>query len=203
MCTLNEIFNWLLKILSIPSFLSWQIIVLSIFLYLRKPILKMLNEIQSLRYNSIELLFKNHSLKNQFNKLIGVSDSSNLDGIKVLWVDDEPDNNSLLIEYLKGNNAIVIEARNTKDALNYIKNEKFKIVISDMHRSIDGENAGLDLFNKIQEQNKNMYQAIKKYIFCGEYNVQRHKENSDKLGIKITSSGEKLIKLILKDLNNQ
>lgn len=68
-----------------------------------------------------------------------------------------------------------------------------------MYRPIDGERAGLDFFNRINELNYSP--SAKKYIFCGKRNAKIYKGEANEIGVKITSNGNELLKEISKNLN--
>ena len=78
--------------------------------------------------------------------------------VRVLWVDDRPENNALLIESLKSRDADVVEAVSTDEALAELSSDRrgFEIVISDMGREEpNGYNpeAGVDLVRRMREAN--------------------------------------------------
>jgi CheY-like chemotaxis protein len=72
----------------------------------------------------------------------------------VLWVDDHPENNAVLIESLRRSGARVDLARTTRDGLALLSQRRYAIVISDMGRSEEGQDvpdAGLRLLKRVRE----------------------------------------------------
>jgi CheY-like chemotaxis protein len=77
----------------------------------------------------------------------------------ILWVDDNPRNNSFLIESLQSGGFEVVLAVSTADALAKFKAGRFDRVISDMGRTESGQHnaiAGLELTRKIREIDGNV-----------------------------------------------
>lgn len=73
--------------------------------------------------------------------------------LPVLWVDDNPSNNSALILALKAVNIPVSISRSTADAMVQLTTQQFGLVITDLGREESGTyvaNAGLDLLNQLQ-----------------------------------------------------
>lgn len=70
----------------------------------------------------------------------------------VLWVDDTPMNNVYEASVLKRLGANIVAARSTDEAMAFIDNDDFDLIISDVHRVEDGNdnpNAGYDLLDKL------------------------------------------------------
>lgn len=77
----------------------------------------------------------------------------------VLWVDDHPENNALLIEQLQRNAVRVDLARSTSEALAYLRQRRYGAVLSDMGRTESGKNvpdAGMRLLRTVRESGKNI-----------------------------------------------
>lgn len=78
---------------------------------------------------------------------------------RILWVDDQPDNNALEIAQLEGLGYGITLATSTDDALAELergRNKAFSLVISDMGRSERGgfvEDAGLQLLQRMRSAN--------------------------------------------------
>jgi len=70
-------------------------------------------------------------------------------GKSVLWVDDEPDNNTYEREALEALGMKVYFVPTTSEALELIKGNEYDVVISDMSRP-EGKRAGYDLLGKIK-----------------------------------------------------
>lgn len=69
---------------------------------------------------------------------------------KILWVDDNPDNNIYIIDMLARNNIHIELAMTTTEAVNMLSSNKYDMIISDMDRSgiIDDGMTLLDIRNK-------------------------------------------------------
>gem|GEM_PF-3368842 len=67
---------------------------------------------------------------------------------KILWVDDNPNNNSSLIDYLKKASYSVDIVNDNETALNFISKNNYEIIITDIGRDKESAN-GIDLLNKL------------------------------------------------------
>ena len=75
-----------------------------------------------------------------------------LHGLRILWVDDRPGNNSSeMDEFAHMGAAAVATATTTKHALEWLQSEPCDIVISDMARP-DGREAGLELLSALRRR---------------------------------------------------
>ena len=77
----------------------------------------------------------------------------------VLWVDDHPENNALVIEQLQRNAVRVDFAKSTTDALAYLGERKYGAVLSDMNRTengVDVPDAGLRLLRAIRDSGRHI-----------------------------------------------
>lgn len=108
---------------------------------------------------------------------------------RVLWVDDNPKNNSFLVASLEERGVQVDIALTTNDGLALFKKYRFDAVISDMGRP-EGDKAGLDLTRKIKELSPN----TPVYVFCGTWAARNLKDEAIEAGVSaITSSGTTLL----------
>jgi CheY-like chemotaxis protein len=76
--------------------------------------------------------------------------------IRILWVDDRPENNAFLIKSLEDRDAEVVRAASTERALSELTSNPrgFDVVISDMGRTEHGqyrEAAGIDLVRRMRD----------------------------------------------------
>ncbi|NJC05974.1 DNA-binding response OmpR family regulator [Sphingomonas kaistensis] len=69
----------------------------------------------------------------------------------ILWVDDHPANNEREIEYLKQQKVAVHQATTTEDALNLLRINDYRLVVSDLGRG-DDRLAGLKMTRAMSEQ---------------------------------------------------
>lgn len=73
----------------------------------------------------------------------------------VLWVDDHPENNALLLDELQRNGVRVDLARSTQDGLALLAERRYGLIISDMGRFEDGHevsDAGIRLVKAVRER---------------------------------------------------
>ena len=124
MCFLDGLFHYA-ELFS--NLITWQVLVLIIFIFIRKKLFELINNISSIKNNSVEISFKNNNdLTKQVAGLAGINIEANqLSNKRVLWVDDMPDNNSLFIEFLKVNSAVVVERESTESALMELEKKLF------------------------------------------------------------------------------
>lgn len=85
------------------------------------------------------------------------SSKPNLQGCRVLWVDDTPTNNTVERNIMERLGATITLATSTDEALNKIGGELYDIIISDMGRREDGrdnQEAGYDLLGRLRKSLK-------------------------------------------------
>src|SRR5712692_4951379 len=95
----------------------------------------------------------------------------------VLWVDDEPKNNSYFIEELQQLGVKVDLAHNTAEGLSMFSRRQYSVIISDMGRRENGKDnfrAGLDLLKAVRERDA----QIPFVIFCSSRGVQEHTQEA-------------------------
>jgi CheY-like chemotaxis protein len=114
----------------------------------------------------------------------------------ILWVDDNPKNNSYFIDQLQELGIKVDLVPTTSKGLEMFARRRYSCVISDMGRKEDGKeksDAGLDLLRAIRERDPN----IPFVIFCSFDGVRRYGADAMLLGATgITASGTELIALL-------
>ncbi|MBT3338538.1 MAG: response regulator [Anaerolineae bacterium] len=114
----------------------------------------------------------------------------------ILWVDDEPKNNALLIDALHYLNISVSTAKNTKDALERFKHGSFDCVISDScrheGRELDNCQAGIELASLIRE----MDEDVPIYIYTDKVDATLKQKAHDAGATAVTSSPSELLKLL-------
>ncbi|WP_424626119.1 response regulator [Achromobacter marplatensis] len=120
------------------------------------------------------------------------STESQLSRKRILWVDDEPKNNSYLVAGLTERGAMVDTALSTDEAVAKIKTVNYDIVISDMGRP-EGDQAGLDLTRQLKE----LSVQAPIYIFCGGWAAKNLRKQALDAGVSgITSSGTTLLSML-------
>jgi CheY-like chemotaxis protein len=73
---------------------------------------------------------------------------------RVLWVDDQPDNNREARDKLEGRGIEVLTRRTTEEALRLLKSEPCDVIITDQRRDEDGvrnDTAGFELMRHVRE----------------------------------------------------
>ena len=108
---------------------------------------------------------------------------------RILWVDDQPKNNSFLVAALEEKGAKVDVVLSTEEGVQKFKGISYDIVLSDMGRP-EGEKAGIDLAKKIRSLNP----QVPFFIFCGSWAARYLREEAIAAGVNgITSSGTTLL----------
>lgn len=117
----------------------------------------------------------------------------------VLWVDDNPKNNSYFIDLLQSRGYRVDLALNTSDALSKLSKNNYRLIISDMGRTESGqyiENAGVNLLKKTRQKN-----VIVPYIFyCSSQKTSQFQEQVKELGGHAMTSSPTDLRAILDEL---
>lgn len=83
----------------------------------------------------------------------------------VLWVDDTPENNALIVEQLQRNGVRVDLALSTREGLAKLGQRRYGAVVSDMGRVEEGDyvsNAGIRLLRTVRE----LYPTLPFLIYC-------------------------------------
>ncbi|NTW76887.1 MAG: response regulator [Syntrophaceae bacterium] len=99
----------------------------------------------------------------------------------VLWVDDQPKNNSYFVQQLVDRGVNVELAMSTAEGLRMFDKKTYGVVISDMGRTEDGTykpTAGLELLKVIRERNK----TTPFIIYSSSRGERGHREAAIKLG---------------------
>lgn len=108
---------------------------------------------------------------------------------RILWVDDNPRNNSLFAAALEERGARVDIALSTDDGLLKFKKQPYDLVLSDMGRP-EGEKAGIDLTKRL----KAISPATPVFIFCGSWAARNLRAEALSAGAsEITSSAITLL----------
>jgi CheY-like chemotaxis protein len=92
--------------------------------------------------------------------------AADLEGIRVLWVDDNPENNAAVVERLAERGAAVTAALSTDDAVSRYPTGSYDLVVSDMGRYEGPEGAyvaraGFDLLERLRT-----LQGDVRVVFC-------------------------------------
>jgi CheY-like chemotaxis protein len=114
---------------------------------------------------------------------------------RVLWVDDNPKNNSFYIAALEDKGVRVDTALSTLEGFDKFKSGKYDVVISDMGRP-ESDRAGIDLVKKIRAIEK----QIPYFIYCGRWAAMNLRSEALAAGVTaISTSGSTIVGYILAD----
>jgi len=105
----------------------------------------------------------------------------------ILWVDDNPKNNSFIVERLTNRGIQVTQVLSTNEALSLMKTRSYDRVISDMGRQESGgynTSAGLDLIRAMRDAGDETPIAF----FCSRSAVSTYGREAMQLGAKATTS---------------
>lgn len=120
-------------------------------------------------------------------------------GRSILWVDDNPKNNSYFVQQLLDKGLIVDLALSTSAGLERFNEGQYSLVISDMGRTEKGSfkaTAGLELFKEIRAKNPN----IPFVILTTSNAVRQYASEAKALGVTlITSSPTELFAVLLRE----
>jgi len=114
----------------------------------------------------------------------------------ILWVDDQPKNNALLIDSLRKHGITVIPAESTEEALERFGNIPFNCVISDSCRKegnkLENCQAGIELARKLRDVND----EVPIYIYTDKVNPQLKQKAENAGATAVTSSPSELLKFL-------
>jgi CheY-like chemotaxis protein len=113
----------------------------------------------------------------------------------LLWVDDFPSNNALLIESFTKEGIDVVLSLDTSDALKKLKNGDYSAVITDLGRKedgIDNPNAGLDLLIEMRKINSN----LPTLVFAGSRGISHRKKLLEHGAAEVTASGVDVFRFV-------
>ncbi|MDB6140681.1 MAG: Response regulator with CheY-like receiver, AAA-type ATPase, and DNA-binding domain, partial [Verrucomicrobiaceae bacterium] len=103
-------------------------------------------------------------------------------GIRILWVDDHPENNISESSTLESKGATLIRTLSTDEALRVLTQQKFHAIISDIHRR-ESKFAGLNLLRNLQKRGN----QLPVVIYAGENAIQ-HAEVALGLGAQFCTN---------------
>jgi CheY-like chemotaxis protein len=117
----------------------------------------------------------------------------------VLWVDDNPKNNSFFIDLLQRRGYQVDLALATAEALKMIDRKTYRLILSDMGRTENGHyvgSAGIDLLGELKKQNN----ATPFVVFCSGQGVRRFSDQVIAAGGKAITSSSTELRAIIDEL---
>ena len=108
---------------------------------------------------------------------------------RILWVDDQPKNNSYLIQTLLEREVKIDIALSTDEGIAKFKKQPYDIVVSDMARP-ESDRAGIDLAKHIHK----LRPGTPVFIFCGSWAARTLRQAALDAGVtEITASGTTLL----------
>ncbi len=117
-------------------------------------------------------------------------------GQSVLWVDDEPKNNSFFVQHLSDKGVRVDLALSTTAGLDMYDHGNYSVIISDMGRKEDGSynaDAGLDLLKGIRKRSRD----VPFIIYSSSAAARDYGDQAIALGATgITSSPTELLRIL-------
>lgn len=114
---------------------------------------------------------------------------------RILWVDDYPINNELVINYLENKNIHVDIAISTEQGLDYFKQNGYDVIITDMGRGTE-QDAGITLIKKLNS----LGCRIPIIVFASNSAIRRYGEYALDLGAYRVTCGTVNIISILSEL---
>lgn len=114
----------------------------------------------------------------------------------ILWVDDHPKNNAMLINSLQNSGITVSSAINTTEAVERFKRGSFDCVISDScrheGRELNNCQAGIELASLIREENAD----VPIYLYTDKVDPRMKRKAEEAGATAVTSSPSELLKLL-------
>ena len=114
----------------------------------------------------------------------------------ILWVDDHPKNNAMLINSLQKSGIMVSSAMNTAEAVERFKRGSFDCVISDTcrheGRELNNCQAGIELASLIREENAD----VPIYLYTDKVDPKMKRKAEEAGATAVTSSPSELLKLL-------
>lgn len=117
----------------------------------------------------------------------------------VLWVDDRPANNALVVEQLQANGVRVDLARSTEEGVARLGQGHYGAILSDMSRHEDGgtvRDAGIRLLREVQQTDS----TIPFLIYCGNKAASVHGDEALAAGASMVTSSPAVLTQKLQSL---
>lgn len=115
---------------------------------------------------------------------------------EILWVDDHPENNAIMIDGLQRDGVMVTLARSTGEAMERLRYGSYGAIISDMGRREDGSErptAGLTLLRKVRELDP----AIPFVIYGSPTTTRTHAAAALEAGVTDMTSSQMTVREVL------
>jgi CheY-like chemotaxis protein len=169
--SVKEIIEAVLRLLE--TLITWPIVLLFLVLYFRHMIPKLVRRVEKLpggiEFSKVTETAVNLGAAAVANKVAGEDEIrqivrfvvgatetgaiGRLSGKRVLWVDDEPQNNEYSIKALQAQGVEVITSKTTREALEEVNRRNFDVIITDQLRHEDGirrDEAGYELIRTLR-----------------------------------------------------
>ena len=121
----------------------------------------------------------------------------------VLWLDDHPRNNTLLVEQLERENIKVDQAVSTRQALAMLQQKPYALLITDMARAENGrrlKDAGVRTVREVRQA----HAALPIIVYCSKDTVASYGTEAEAAGARfITTSGTSLLAAVNKLLHEE
>lgn len=121
----------------------------------------------------------------------------------VLWLDDHPRNNTLLVEQLERENIKVDQAVSTRQALAMLQQKRYALFITDMARAENGrriKDAGVRTVREVRQ----VQPQLPIIVYCSKDTVASYGTEAEAAGARfITTSGTSLLASVNKLLNEE
>ena len=118
---------------------------------------------------------------------------------KILWVDDNPKNNSYFLQILSEAGIGVDLALSTEEGLRKLQKGKYRVIISDMGRQENGKYnpiAGLDLLKQVRASDK----KIPFVLYCSRQKADEFQGEAKQLGATAVLSSPTALMRMLRNL---
>lgn len=114
----------------------------------------------------------------------------------VLWVDDYPENNALVVASLSARDFDFEQVKTTEEALKLLGERRFNAVVSDMGRA--GDDDGIVLAKAVRAIDA----TVPIFIFCSERKARRYAEAAHAAGVNVITSSATVISQALMALQS-
>lgn len=118
---------------------------------------------------------------------------------RILWVDDEPQNNILLSEFLRDQGVDVDVALSTAEAMRQIGRRTYAAVVTDLGRVEEGnyvDDAGVELIKCVRDRNI----TIPIYVYTSKDGVKRARTVAEQAGAELVTTTSTVLMSYLKQL---
>ena len=171
---------------------SFTVEVLGVKLSVEEATKKLQSQIDDLQNEFLKLRASTGS----GTRLTEIAAPPELPDIRILWVDDHPENNVWEAAKLRKDGFLIDQVNSTDEALGELRGVQYQVIISDMGRhegEMEKPDAGLLLLNSIRQQGI----AVPLIFYCSSAAVSRYWKKAKAAGaLAITSSQLELFEAI-------